>query len=310
MHLKSARGNESLTKNPFGDVRQVDLPVGDRPERNQSAVIDQLLLKATVVQGKSASVKANVEQGKSASIQPDLKPFQVARPCKLVDLRDAEKFGAVEKHILGLQTPSANFLGLVSLDGDGDSFMMPADGSEPPPMATLPLQSLQEWHVMPVGAIPCGLLCHNFHLHVTPYQLQDLKEENSYFQNGDWHDTFTGTQEDMTVRFQLSTFTGPYVTHCHFLQHEDEGMMNYFNVTGTEGQTWAPAKLIDPQCYDSAAERDGLQAKFTYVSSESSETSTTTPSSMDVTGLASPTVGSSSVALVIVFMSLLSASGP
>jgi len=275
MYLKTAEGNETLANDrglsggmtarssPFHGIRQLDMVRGTRKGTremgvsitNRSGIIDQYLFKVNVVPGESERP------------EPDLKPFQVARPCYLVDLRDADRVGTVESHTLGLQTPIPGVQdGLLSLDGNGKSFKTD-DRMVQPPMANLTLPSLQEWVVGPTGAIAtCGTSCHPFHLHVTPFQLLNLTVEDSYFQNGDWHDTFIhGVQADIAVRFQLSSFTGDYVTHCHLLQHEDEGMMNYVNVSGAEGQTWQPAKLIDPKCYNSAAARNHLENKFTYV---------------------------------------------
>merc|ERR1712183_539825 len=124
-------------------------------------------------------------------------------------------------------------------------------------MGNLTLPSLQEFHVKPQGTENrCGVKCHPFHMHVVPFQLQNLPKQSDYFQDGDWHDTFIhGEFEDVTVRFQLTTFTGDYVIHCHFLQHDDQGMMNYFYVSGKEGEMWQPARKIDPKCYFNAHTR-------------------------------------------------------
>merc|ERR1712190_628500 len=110
------------------------------------------------------------------------------------------------------------------------------DGPLPQPIATLNLASLQEWTIGPINTTKGGdggLSYHPFHLHVTPYQLQNLSKESSYFRNGDWHDVFMSNQLNgkfLTVRFQLSSFTGRYVVHCHILEHDDHGMMNYVEV--------------------------------------------------------------------------------
>ena len=37
--------------------------------------------------------------------------------------------------------------------------------------------------------------------------------------------------------------------HCHILEHEDQGMMGIFEITGTEGATYTDAETLDPTCY-------------------------------------------------------------
>ena len=49
-----------------------------------------------------------------------------------------------------------------------------------------------------------------------------------------------------TVRLYTDTFTGKMVIHCHILEHEDQGKMGLFQITGTEGATYAAATPTDP----------------------------------------------------------------
>ena len=39
------------------------------------------------------------------------------------------------------------------------------------------------------------------------------------------------------------------MTHCHILEHEDEGMMNIIQLTGTEGTIYSLAETLDTTCY-------------------------------------------------------------
>jgi len=264
--LKTNKGYFDGT-NPFANVMSSDGFLGSKV-KTDGAVVDQDL--ATVEIQRPAN---------GATVQPDLRQFKLARPCYLVDLQNAEKVSTaeVQKHEVGLVTPndSLNQSAMLSFDGQGKPFMM-LDGDhwrDPPPVATLQMPSLQEWHVGPAGIQKegdtsfCGVQCHPWHLHVTPFQLQNLPFNDTYFKNGDWHDVFmSGLVTNVTVRFQLTSFTGNYITHCHLLDHEDMGLMNYVHVNGTEGEMWAPAKQIDPHCYDSWASRDSVKP-FTYVDS-------------------------------------------
>eukprot|EP00931_Biecheleriopsis_adriatica_P072310 TRINITY_DN4646_c0_g1_i2.p1 TRINITY_DN4646_c0_g1~~TRINITY_DN4646_c0_g1_i2.p1 ORF type:complete len:390 (+),score=22.49 TRINITY_DN4646_c0_g1_i2:155-1324(+) len=117
-----------------------------------------------------------------------------------------------------------------------------------------------------------GINPHTFHLHTTPYQVTELKCPNgtwitedgtgcteygeygewydNYFQVGDWQDNLMYVGGAFKARFQTSNFTGRYVIHCHVLDHEDGGMMAYFQVTGEEGTRFPAQQLLDPNCYE------------------------------------------------------------
>jgi hypothetical protein len=51
------------------------------------------------------------------------------------------------------------------------------------------------------------------------------------------------------VRLQTDTFTGLAAMHCHYLVHEDQGMLATVAIEGAEGTTYADAQTIDPSCY-------------------------------------------------------------
>merc|ERR1719330_2013389 len=105
-----------------------------------------------------------------------------------------------------------------------------------------------------------GANAHPLHLHVNPFQIIDLGGattlNDGYFQAGDWHDTLyldaLGGGNTLTVRMNTDVFTGKMVVHCHILEHEDEGMMAWVDLTGTEGATYAQAATLQPGCYSSA----------------------------------------------------------
>lgn len=93
---------------------------------------------------------------------------------------------------------------------------------------------------------------HVHHLHVYPCQLmlpegsdevlgatehleggKELQKGHDifpdFFKHGDWHDTLQmGTY--VRLRFRTTNFVGPVILHCHMLEHEDAGMMNYLMV--------------------------------------------------------------------------------
>jgi len=98
-----------------------------------------------------------------------------------------------------------------------------------------------------------GADAHPLHLHVNPYQIISMPQAsigNGYFQVGDWHDTLlVEGGNSITVRMNVDTFTGKLVVHCHILEHEDEGMMAWINVAGTEGATYSGNTALDSTCY-------------------------------------------------------------
>lgn len=68
---------------------------------------------------------------------------------------------------------------------------------------------------------------HPFHIHVNPFQVYDQTTGFSY-----WKDTLLVSASDnqgednaLTVVSEYQQFDGPFVLHCHNLNHEDDGMM-------------------------------------------------------------------------------------
>jgi suppressor of ftsI len=77
---------------------------------------------------------------------------------------------------------------------------------------------------------------HPFHIHVNSFQLVKI---NGVDKPGEIWDTFyvpprSSTEEgvfgSITVRLRFREFTGKSVHHCHFLSHEDTGMMQNFTI--------------------------------------------------------------------------------
>ena len=68
---------------------------------------------------------------------------------------------------------------------------------------------------------------HPYHQHINHFQVIGNVGNGGYFAaDGDWRDTMAG--DDAVVRMFLADFTGKVVQHCHFLPHEDFGMMSYY----------------------------------------------------------------------------------
>src|SRR5690606_28115821 len=118
-------------------------------------------------------------------------------------------------------------------------------------------------HVTAVGQINewriygLGMDTHPVHLHVnhfqivayTPLSASSQQDIEPYFSVREWRDTVPALDGELVIRFRASDFPGETILHCHFLRHEDLGMMSSFyvcdpNVTGS-----CPSSLdVRPGC--------------------------------------------------------------
>jgi len=71
---------------------------------------------------------------------------------------------------------------------------------------------------------------HPFHHHINPYQIQDILSFGFMAQKGEWRDVVSNA-EPFFVRTRTRDFTGKVIMHCHFLPHEDRGLMGYYDIT-------------------------------------------------------------------------------
>mmetsp|Transcript_1918 Transcript_1918/g.5640 ORF Transcript_1918/g.5640 Transcript_1918/m.5640 type:complete len:593 (-) Transcript_1918:67-1845(-) len=221
---------------------------GGGPGANDMVAAD--LLELSITQGPSTSVVA-------------LPATSVQRPCYLVDLRSAAVPDAQSKR-LALNGGGRT----VTVDGQGASMTYAnthANGGTMatwPALTTFPVGSVHELQVTGVGA-------HPLHLHVVPFQITAMpaaEYSGGFFKVGDWHDTLMimemagGPGGQVTIRQQTDKFTGKMVVHCHILEHEDEGMMGFIDISGTEGTIYADAATLDSTCYAAAFNNTGTWA--------------------------------------------------
>lgn len=79
------------------------------------------------------------------------------------------------------------------------------------------------------GIPPAGQPHHPFHIHVNPFLIAKVTDENGDEISGFrpvWRDTLAmrqGYTYELLTKYE--TFTGEFVQHCHILDHEDQGMM-------------------------------------------------------------------------------------
>jgi FtsP/CotA-like multicopper oxidase with cupredoxin domain len=92
------------------------------------------------------------------------------------------------------------------------------------------LDTAQEWTLQNSSALQ-----HPFHIHTNPFQvISDSSLTTQPKSPYVWYDTYalpaaptsgTSTSYTVVMRQKYTDFTGAYVLHCHFLGHEDRGMM-------------------------------------------------------------------------------------
>jgi len=123
---------------------------------------------------------------------------------------------------------------------------------------TMTLGSVQDWNV--TNDSPLG---HPFHIHINPFQVLDYPNFPDIAKAGPpypWMDTIplpvkgcdaNGVCDEVgaQIRHAFEDFTGGYVIHCHFLGHEDRGMMlNVQTVCPDSGDpgTWGRPQTAGP----------------------------------------------------------------
>jgi len=204
----------------------------------------------------------NIQVEGQAVASAALTQVEVARPCYLVDLRNeamipkrlAIKDDNVHELEISTNQKSLRWKQCKSCR-KGNWKSMPWFSEEPTRD-----QQLINWKLgtLTPGEVHeftfWGFRLHPFHLHINPYQIQAWagRLNDDYFHSGDWHDVLMDPKSSGQVRLQTDRFTKEMVVHCHFLRHEDSGMMGWFWITEPEGGQstfWEGAKIIDPKCY-------------------------------------------------------------
>ncbi len=97
----------------------------------------------------------------------------------------------------------------------------------------VPLGDIEIWEVTNTMNIN-----HNFHIHATHFMLLDRNGNTNIPVNENGYKDTIWIPAGESVRFivQMTDYTDaniPYMYHCHFLEHEDNGMMGQFTVENT-----------------------------------------------------------------------------
>jgi FtsP/CotA-like multicopper oxidase with cupredoxin domain/peroxiredoxin len=111
------------------------------------------------------------------------------------------------------------------------------------------LGTAEQWAVKAVSE------CHPFHIHVNPFQvvMRTAADGKGRQPMSVWRDTlFVRDGETYTIRSRFKDFLGKTVIHCHFLDHEDQGMMMPIEFIPPH-QTPKPARGVQRLRRDSTA---------------------------------------------------------
>ena len=85
-----------------------------------------------------------------------------------------------------------------------------------------------------------GSTPHPMHFHVNHFQVVQYSGPGETLANwgrlGDWRDTIPSLPGATRIRHALDEHGGNVMVHCHFLPHEDQGMMDRYWVTGIDAE--------------------------------------------------------------------------
>ncbi len=102
----------------------------------------------------------------------------------------------------------------------------------------------EEWNLINDG----GGWWHPIHIHLESHQLQDINgiaPSASFLPEKQWNSdtTLLAGKDTARIYMKFRTFEGPFVFHCHILQHEDQMMMYNFD-PNLDGPTYTAGSPI------------------------------------------------------------------
>lgn len=114
---------------------------------------------------------------------------------------------------------------------------------------TLTLGQAEEWAITNNSAP-----LHPFHIHINPFQVRSRGDGTLLDPPWIWQDTIAlpqttvATATPVTIRQRYDNFTGEFVLHCHFLGHEDRGMMQNVQTVCPENDQYGSPRAGQPEC--------------------------------------------------------------
>lgn len=174
--------------------------------------------------------------------------YEIATPCYQADLTGVEPDDFFYLFYSSRGEPMS-----VTLTTELGNFMEVPWIDDQTPIRNLTLGSVIKMTFGTAGA-------HPHHQHINHFQLQELESsciyENmsnltkTYYKSGDWHDTLQWPEFIhpnctetiyppgfifINVKWAVNQFGGRMTFHCHRLNHEDLGMIAFFQIDGEEG---------------------------------------------------------------------------
>jgi FtsP/CotA-like multicopper oxidase with cupredoxin domain len=119
----------------------------------------------------------------------------------------------------------------------------------------------EEWHVS--QNVDTTQPFHVFHIHTNPFQVVSTGDANGNtitYPEPIWHDSITlptnknpndpnNPKGKVVLRQRFEDYTGMYVLHCHFLGHEDRGMMlSVQTVCPNQPDSWSVTSATQKEC--------------------------------------------------------------
>ena len=167
---------------------------------------------------------------------------------------------------------SGGFLNNLASTSDSKAFMYAFDGQTFPntPVIQPRLNSIEEWRFVNNNNDE-----HPIHVHVNDFQVTEYFDpinnvhtgpDNFSVDNANCPAPKMNSNEDvtqpgiLTFRTRFDEYTGTYVTHCHRLNHEDNGLMSTINVIPAQSTyavaiPGAPGRAAEVHVYDGNGDR-------------------------------------------------------
>lgn len=208
---------------------------------------DQRVLGILEVTGEAAPVEdvaAHLSETLIEAAQAKIADEQV-RGRIVAELVDGMQLGAFSWHspVLDEEITGYQSASMSRLPQENGPTLFAIDGAEYEHGRidrTLTLGDVEEWE------ITSGRGSHPFHIHVNPFQIIAIRDEEGRDVTlegseafdpefagmiGGWRDTImVKTGHTVTMRTRYRRFIGDFVLHCHFASHGDEGMMQGIRV--------------------------------------------------------------------------------
>jgi len=203
---------------------------------------NRLLQQSGRSKGKRTPIQENVrailEKAAPGAAQPGLLSINVVA-CPAGQTCPSMSFPstlpALPPYLANIDTVGRKHDVLFSLTGaptkQQQTFAIGVDGAAPlqfnPDCAnfTEPLNTTEQWTLTQNQNSGVGSPFHVFHIHTNPFQV--VSNAGKTYDPPIWMDSITlpDVGGSVVMRTKYTDYTGQYVLHCHFLGHEDRGMM-------------------------------------------------------------------------------------